>query len=120
MAFLVCSLELSGPVEKRGGSAFGSGLPGKSHSSSLCPDRTPSCLIPPASSLSSLVCFLRDVTVGFPFGLCGWWDLSALCLRARWVSCVRLLQPYGLQPVRLLCPWGRPGKNTGVGSHFLL
>lgn len=51
LAFLVCSLELSGPAEKRGSSAFGSGLPGKSHSGSLCPDHTPTCLIPPASSL---------------------------------------------------------------------
>ena len=30
------------------------------------------------------------------------------------------LQPHGLQPTRLLCPWDFPGKNTGVGSHFLL
>ena len=30
------------------------------------------------------------------------------------------LWPHGLQPVRLLCPWGFPGKNTGVGCHFLL
>ena len=30
------------------------------------------------------------------------------------------LQPYGLQPARLLCPWDSPGKNTGVGCHFLL
>ena len=22
-------------------------------------------------------------------------------------------------PIRLLCPWGSPGKNTGVGCHFL-
>ena len=27
---------------------------------------------------------------------------------------------YGLQPIRLLCPWDFPGKNTGVGYHFLL
>ena len=26
----------------------------------------------------------------------------------------------GLQPTRLLCPWDSPGKNTGVGCHFLL
>ena len=26
---------------------------------------------------------------------------------------------YGLQPARLLCPWDSPGKNTGVGCHFL-
>ena len=34
--------------------------------------------------------------------------------------CLTLLQPYGLQPVRLLCPWDCPGKNTGEGCHFLL
>ena len=27
---------------------------------------------------------------------------------------------YGLWPARLLCPWGSPGKNTGVGCHALL
>ena len=26
----------------------------------------------------------------------------------------------GLKPDRLLCPWNSPGKNTRVGSHFLL
>ena len=30
------------------------------------------------------------------------------------------LQPYGLQPTRLLYPWNSPGKNTGVGCHVLL
>ena len=30
------------------------------------------------------------------------------------------LGPFGLWPARLLCPWGFPGKNTGVGCHFLL
>ena len=30
------------------------------------------------------------------------------------------LQPHGLQPASLLCPWNSPGKNTGVGYHFLL
>ena len=24
------------------------------------------------------------------------------------------------QPTRLLCPWDSPGKNIGVGCHFLL
>ena len=27
---------------------------------------------------------------------------------------------HGLQPAKLLCPWDSPGKNTGVGCHFLL
>ena len=30
------------------------------------------------------------------------------------------LQPLELQPTRLLCPWDFPGRNTGVGCHFLL
>ena len=28
--------------------------------------------------------------------------------------------PWTVQPARLLCPWNFPGKNTGVGCHFLL
>ena len=34
-------------------------------------------------------------------------------------SCLTLW-PHGLQPTRLFCPWDSPGKNTGVGCHFLL
>ena len=30
------------------------------------------------------------------------------------------LQPYGLQPARLLCPWDSLGNNTGMGCHALL
>ena len=30
------------------------------------------------------------------------------------------LWPHGVQPARFLCPWASPGKNTGVGCHFLL
>ena len=30
------------------------------------------------------------------------------------------LRPHGLQHARLLCQWDSPGKNTGVGCHFLL
>ena len=30
------------------------------------------------------------------------------------------LQPYGLEPSRLLCPRDSLGKNSGVGCHFLL
>ena len=28
--------------------------------------------------------------------------------------------PHGLSPTRLLCSWDYPGKNNGVGCHFLL
>ena len=30
------------------------------------------------------------------------------------------LWPHGLWPTRLLWPWDSPGKDTGVGFHFLL
>ena len=30
------------------------------------------------------------------------------------------MRPRRRQPTRLLCPWDSPGKNTGVGCHFLL
>ena len=34
------------------------------------------------------------------------------------LSCVQLfVTPWTVQPARLLCPWGSPGKNTGVGCH---
>ena len=33
-------------------------------------------------------------------------------------SLVRFCNP--MEPTRLLCPWDFPGKNTGVGCHFLL
>ena len=32
-------------------------------------------------------------------------------------SCLR---PCGLKPTRLLSPWDSPGKNSGMGCHFLL
>ena len=40
-----------------------------------------------------------------------------------WVSCsvpFDSLRPHELWPVRLLCPWASPGKNTGVDCHSLL
>ena len=46
------------------------------------------------------------------------------CCGHRWVGiCLVVsdsLQPRGLQPTKLLCPWGFPGRNNGVGCHFPL
>ena len=42
----------------------------------------------------------------------------SVCVRCTVVS--DSWQPHGVQPSRLLCPWDSPGKNTGVGCHFLL
>ena len=30
------------------------------------------------------------------------------------------VRPHRWKPTRLPCPWDSPGKNTGVGCHFLL
>ena len=35
-------------------------------------------------------------------------------------SCPTLCNPVRGQPTRLPSPWDSPGKNTGVGCHFLL
>ena len=35
-------------------------------------------------------------------------------------SCPTLCRPHRWQPTRLPHPWDSPGKNTGVGCHFLL
>ena len=39
----------------------------------------------------------------------------------KWICSVMSdsLQSHGLQSTMLLCPWDFPGKNTGVGCHFL-
>ena len=34
--------------------------------------------------------------------------------------CLTLVRPQRRQPTSLLRPWDSPGKNTGVGCHFLL
>ena len=44
--------------------------------------------------------------------------VTCCCLAAK--LCLTLLWPHGLYPARLLCPWDFPGKNIGVGCHFLL
>jgi len=49
--------------------------------------------------------------------LCGCW-LSCCCRVTSVVS--ESVWPHRLQPARFPHPWGSPGKNTGVGCHFLL
>ena len=44
---------------------------------------------------------------------------STLLLLSRF-RCVWLCGPHRWQPTRLHRPWDSPGKNTGVGCHFLL
>ena len=42
-----------------------------------------------------------------------------LCYAKSLQSCPTL-RPHRQQPTRLPRPWDSPGKNTGVGCHFLL
>ena len=50
------------------------------------------------------------------------WRIPWTERKSKWSHSVmsHSLRPCGLQPTRLLCPWDFPGKNTGMGSHFLL
>ena len=49
-------------------------------------------------------------------------SLVGLCCCCCYVTSVvsNSVQPQRWQPTRLPCPWDSPGKNTGVGCHFLL
>ena len=44
------------------------------------------------------------------------------CCCCCWVTSLmsNSVQPHRWHPTRLHCPWDSPGKNTGVGCHFLL
>ena len=60
----------------------------------------------------------RKAGLGLRFQDGGYWPSCRCCLVAK--SCPILPQTHGRQPTGLLCPWDFPGKNTGVGCHFLL
>ena len=47
-------------------------------------------------------------------------DITLLLLLLSHFSQADSVRPHRRQPTRLLCPWDSPGKNTGVGCHFLL
>ena len=44
------------------------------------------------------------------------WQYGPWCMRAESLSSSDFLQPHGLEPARILCPWDSPGKNTEVGA----
>ena len=58
------------------------------------------------------------ISVNVPCEIHSYSEGKANVLVAQWVS--DSLQPHGLQPTRLLCPWNSPGKNTEEGSYSLL
>ena len=64
---------------------------------------------------------MRPASVTLGRGRSDTWSLGRgcfVCLVTK--PCLTILRPYGLEPTRLLCLWEFPGKNTGVGCHFLL
>ena len=63
----------------------------------------------------------RQVLFLFPSTMRNWSSVCVcvcVCVSRSVVS--NSLRPHGLEPTRLLWPWDSPGKNTGVGCHFLL
>ena len=49
------------------------------------------------------------------------WEAHKVCCCSCYIASVvsDSLQPYGLWPTRLICPWDSPGKNIGVGCRVL-
>ena len=52
---------------------------------------------------------------------CYWkWNLIQPLQKAGCCCCIASVMSDSVQPTRLPRPWDSPGKNTGVGCHFLL
>ena len=67
----------------------------------------------PGAGLWGLWLWRAGLELRFSVVACDWYS----CLCSLVSDC---LQPPGLEPARLLCPWDSPGKNTGVDCHSLL
>ena len=75
------------------------------------------------SAHTSITCIANKVCFAVRSGLVTHW-LRLFQFYCGWVhvGCSVVsdsLQSRELMPSRLLCPWDLPGKNTGVGCHFL-
>ena len=64
--------------------------------------------------LYQLTSLLRNLQWSFKSEVLPWWQRFSHSVMPN------SLRLHGLYPTRLLCPWDSPGKNTGVGCHFLL
>ena len=75
------------------------------------------------SHLSSTSVILRE-TVGLSSHLRACKTVKSVCTCGKWKWSRSVmsnsLQPMNCKPARLLRPWDFPGKDTGVGCHFLL
>ena len=59
---------------------------------------------------------LTVLETGSPKSRC--WQIHAVTVKS--LQSCPTVQSHRQQPTRFLCPWDSPGKNTGVGCHFLL
>ena len=68
--------------------------------------------------------FLKFFNISFDYIIFNWDKRSEnnflAAAVAKALQSYLTLRPHRRQPTRLLCPWDSPGKNTGVGCHFLL
>ena len=74
----------------------------------------------PFPTMQSTLHATARVSVGLHHPLLHPSHSSLLLLLLSRFSRVRLCRPHRRQPTRVPCPWDSPGKNTGVGCHFLL
>ena len=129
---VLCWLELS-KSESKGGFLAGGNilswvLPWENHQGSEDPL---SCRAPGLLRLLGAGCWGSLLTSRSGPPQTSWRQLPPFpAIRNRWAmpwlerkcSCSVVsnsLQPYGLYPTRILCPWNFPGKSTGVGCHCL-
>ena len=66
--------------------------------------------------MSSFISFISILSEYKSFASLG--RFGYMCVQS--LSRVKLCATHGLWPARLFCPWNFPGKNAGVGCHFLL
>ena len=88
---------------------------------SILPQTSLPSRLPHNTEQSSLCCTAgpRWLSV-LNIAVCACPSLLLLLLLLSHFSHVQLVRPHRQQPTRLRHPWDSPGKNTGVGCHFLL
>ena len=82
------------------------------------PSRSSHCVPPMEDSLEA-VNFCDFTNTARALFLCRFQKETCCCCQVTSVVSDSV-RPHRWQPTRLPCPWDSPGKNTGVGCHFLL
>ena len=64
--------------------------------------------------ITESLCFTAEINIilSINYGCCCCFQVTSVMSDS--------VRPHKRQPTRLPRPWGSPGKNTGVGCHFLL